>query len=387
MNRFFNILSLLPFIFFTFISLSSAADNNCEGVFSDVSASYNLCENIEFLYKQGVLNYYQPFYPDHPVSRGEFAQMVRRAFLIPVSTQGVNFPDVFIQNPYFDDILAIKNAKIVSGTNMGSYNPDQYLTRAEATKILVNSINYKFPNTITAKNSGTSSFKDLYNNDILHSFVFQLLLYSDSNQYRILNGFSDGTFKPSNFITRAQASKIISNSMIPLNLQKVKCSSKYCTDIKLNGFPVFDFNLEYYLFDLINASRIKYNLEPFTYNPNIALISDVWSTSMSSNKILSHNLNLTASLKSSGIDFKYNGENVATRTISDTNNPQKYYEAVNIIHQSIMNQSPPNDQHRQNILSQSYPFDQIGLSVIISKDYIDSSRNRIWVVENFIQTK
>lgn len=377
---------LILFFFFIFSSKSLANDNTCEGIFTDVSASYKLCNFVEYLYKQRVINYQEPFYPDKPVSRAEFSQMIRRAFMIPINMDGNKFPDVTVDNIYFNDIQTIKNAKIVSGTSSGNFKPEQNLTRAEATKILVNSINYKFPNTISTSIKINISFKDIDRTNSLYSYILQLLNYSNLNNYSIINGFSDNTFRPSTFISRAQAAKIISNSVIPLNLQKVSCSTKYCTDIKLNGFPVFAFELENYLIDLINSSRKEFGLQPFVYNGDISQIAYSWNNTMVLNNTLSHRSDLTSILKSSNIDFKYNGENVATRTIWEVNDPQKYFEAVKIIHQTIMDQKPPKDQHRQNILSQSYPFDQMGLSIIITKDFADTNKNRIWIVENFIQT-
>lgn len=365
-----------------------AYSQDCEGVFADVQIGNQFCPHIEYIYKQGIVDYSQVYMPDTNINREDFTHMVVGAFKIELDTNGVNFPDMSSEHEYYNEVLTLKNLKIISGTSAGLFKPDDPITRNEAAKIIINSINYKFPGTIAINTdlNDIPPFKDLDNINRLNSYIVDLYNYTNINQLNVINGFSDGTIKPQTNISKEQTAKILANLMIALRTQKWECSTRYCTDIKLEGFPVFDFELEMYLFDLINNSRVEKGIQPFIYNTGIAALSDNWNRSMAEQNILSHNLNFTSQLKNANITFLYNGENVATRTISDINNKKSYFEAVDFLHNTILSQLPPNDQHRQNIFSQSYPFNHIGLSVLITKDYLNPTRNRVWIVQNFIQT-
>jgi hypothetical protein len=116
-----------------------------------------------------------------------------------MSTLGANFPDSNTHG-YSREIEYIKNRNIVSGFSDGTYRPDSQITRAELTKIIINS---RFSTTEIDNCSESLNFPDV---DISNKFLNYICKAKEEG---IIIGYSDGTYKPNNNITFAEASKII----------------------------------------------------------------------------------------------------------------------------------------------------------------------------------
>ena len=107
------------------------------------------------------------------------------------------FSDVQTENVFYEAIKFVKNNKIVDGYSDGSYKPDSKINRAEFTKILILSA---FKSEITTPIE--SPFKDTPIGDWFVPFV------SLAKVKGIIAGYPDGTFKPSQNISIAEALKI-----------------------------------------------------------------------------------------------------------------------------------------------------------------------------------
>lgn len=96
---------------------------------------------------------------------------------------------------------------IVEGTGNGLYSPNQEITRAEFASIIVRALGLKLEN-------GSSPFAD----------VSASSWYAGSIQtaydYKLINGFKDGTFRPEDKITREQAMVILSKAMTLTGLKE-----------------------------------------------------------------------------------------------------------------------------------------------------------------------
>jgi len=87
---------------------------------------------------------------------------------------------------------------VISGKRMGEYEPNGSLTRAELTKISVNSFGIETPASVSQ-----NPFKDVDQNLWYSPYI---TVARDNN---IVSGYSDGTFRPNEFISRVEALKII----------------------------------------------------------------------------------------------------------------------------------------------------------------------------------
>lgn len=101
------------------------------------------------------------------------------------------------QHIFEDEVLKAFESNLVKGYSDGSFRPDQPISRAEALKILLGDL---IPKDYSSSNL---YFSDYSQND----WFFQYLNYSKENN--IVNGYSDGTFKPGNFISIAESLKIL----------------------------------------------------------------------------------------------------------------------------------------------------------------------------------
>ena len=115
--------------------------------FSDVPLSHTFYEDIMDLKGAGVINGYGDgtFKPDNFVTRGELSKFIFNAakLLNPDKFQGNNtggsdFSDVGSNNTFYTFIKSLKNLGIINGYGDGSYKPDQYVTRGELSKFIIN---------------------------------------------------------------------------------------------------------------------------------------------------------------------------------------------------------------------------------------------------------
>ncbi|MFZ3580397.1 S8 family serine peptidase [Virgibacillus sp. DJP39] len=146
--------------------------------------------DISFLAEKQIINGYpdNSFHPNESIKRSESASMIVKEMDLPL--EGSDFPDVSESHWASGYIGAASKAGIITGYNDGDFIPNAYLSREEMAVILVRA--YKL--------SGSSSmtFSDLNSESWSYSYVEKLV----ANE--ITTGYSDGTFRPKNDITRAE---------------------------------------------------------------------------------------------------------------------------------------------------------------------------------------
>lgn len=163
-------------------------------------------------------------------------------FALPlVGTVSAAFPDVPEDHMYSDAINYVQEQGVISGFSDNTYRPEDSITRAEFTKIIIKT---KYP-WAGDRSLSFEEVVDVYEKNSLHSCFFAMegiSFYSDfkdvepiywdriylgedergGNEFSvytciakgkdILNGYPDSTFRPDNSITFGEASKIISNA-------------------------------------------------------------------------------------------------------------------------------------------------------------------------------
>lgn len=163
------------------------------------------------------------FSPDRQISRYEFLKMVLLSTCIKLRTSAnreqKEFTDirkVADANENYDGafrryvIYTAAHFKIVegyadpNGDSLGlMFRPDSPVSRAEAVKILSLAAHLNF----TESSNSTVSFSDVSGSDWFQPYV------ALAAERGIVSGYDDGTFKPHNPITRAEAAKIIEVTM------------------------------------------------------------------------------------------------------------------------------------------------------------------------------
>ncbi|MDD5197842.1 MAG: S-layer homology domain-containing protein [Candidatus Gracilibacteria bacterium] len=126
----------------------------------------------------------------------------------------VGFSDVPSNHPYVTAINFLKSKGIVSG-NDNKFSPDATITRAELLKMVFGAAE------TTLVTDSSNHFSDI------DPTSWQAAYANTAKVNKIIGGYSDGTFRPNNPITRAEAFKIIINTFYTEALDTV-------------SFPVFD---------------------------------------------------------------------------------------------------------------------------------------------------
>ena len=150
---------------------------------------------------------YGNFNPDKPITRAEMAAIIAR--ITRVYGQYPDFTDVASDAWYRNDVRNVAFAGFFDGYDGGKFNPDGYITRAEAAAV----ISRVFP----GRGDGKSPFSDSVP-------AWAEPYVSAVAAGGIMTGYDDGTFRPQNNITRAEVAVMLDNVIKNIHL--------YDTDIK-----------------------------------------------------------------------------------------------------------------------------------------------------------
>ena len=102
---------------------------------------------------------------------------------------------------YKEAVDVISSLKVVDGYTNGSFNPTATLTRGAAAKIICNMI--LGPTTASALGATSAPFKDVPVSNVFSGYI------AYCSQAGIINGYSDGTFKPAATVTGYQFMKML----------------------------------------------------------------------------------------------------------------------------------------------------------------------------------
>lgn len=169
--------------------------------FSDVSENHFAFEAIQYLSSKGIVKGYNDgkFYTDRTITRAEFAIMINRALGYSTDEYKHSFVDFKEDAWYAGELASALNKGITKGFTDGTYRPDAYIPREQASVMINNVLE---TNGIFVSES--LSFKDL---DSIIAWAVDSV--SSNVGAGIISGYTDNTFKPKQLITRAEAAVLI----------------------------------------------------------------------------------------------------------------------------------------------------------------------------------
>jgi len=130
------------------------------------------------------------------------------------------------------------------------------------------------------------------------------------------------------------------------------------------------------VFNAINASRRGAGLRVLTWNSGLQTSAQQHNQAMASSNTLSHQApgetDLGKRESSAGVFWWWAGENIAMSSSLTA-------RAALDLESAMVNEQPPNDGHRQNILAGN--AQAVGVSVLF-----DAAHHRLWLTEDFAQT-
>ena len=139
------------------------------------------------------------FRPDDNMTRAEVAQMFYNLLNNKNVAITASFSDVSSDAWYAEAVNTLASLGIVTGEGNDRYAPDRSISRAEFTAIAM-----RFADLATG---GENVFSDVAENTWYYDYVV------GSIQYGWINGYSDGTFRPENTITRAEVTTIVNRML------------------------------------------------------------------------------------------------------------------------------------------------------------------------------
>jgi alpha-tubulin suppressor-like RCC1 family protein len=170
--------------------------------FIDVPYGHRNYIHINALVDLGIINGYSDntFRPNNTLTRAQAAIMIVRA--AGLSTEGVSssFTDVPPSHAAYKFISAAYQIGIINGYSDGTFRPNANVTRAQIAIMVQRAFNVQASETII-------TFTDVPEGYAPKKFIETLA------SQKIVNGYSDGTFKPLNNVTRAQFSTMIYNAI------------------------------------------------------------------------------------------------------------------------------------------------------------------------------
>ncbi len=129
------------------------------------------------------------------------------------------------------------------------------------------------------------------------------------------------------------------------------------------------------VFQAINQSRAANGLPPLKWSNALAKSARQHDLAMQAANTLAHQLPGEADLgtreSQQGVNWTFAAENIGETTEQSVN-------GALALHQAMMNEKPPDDGHRQNILSTRANI--VGVDVLI-----DSQHGKLWLTEDFAQ--
>ena len=170
-----------------------------EKKFTDVKDSHWAYEAVKYLANNFVISGYLDgtFKPENNITRAEFAKIIISATNKFDSEATSSFKDVDSENWHYAYVSTAYSLGYITGYPDGSFRPDANITRADICTI-VNRVLKSTPS------ENTEKFKD---DDSIPSYAKDAV-YALSSM-GIINGYSDKTFAPKTYATRAQTAKII----------------------------------------------------------------------------------------------------------------------------------------------------------------------------------
>ena len=148
------------------------------------------------------------FRATEPVELGEVTATLSNSASYPISYMPVHtsgdksiFPDMTPAGWYESAVYNLFFLNVVNGYPDGTFKPNELITRAEASKMLALYLN------IADGGQDESIFPDVTKEHWAGAYITSLAAVG------LLQGYPDGTFKPEQYITRAEAAVIISRSL------------------------------------------------------------------------------------------------------------------------------------------------------------------------------
>lgn len=154
---------------------------------------------INYLFKNCIVSgkTFDTFAPDDFATRAEVLKIALKSNNFPLENYQDLFLDVKSSDWFSGFIMSGLKNKIIQGYENKTFKPNQFITRAEALKIIFEAKGGEF------LNGGNGIFSDANSNDWFYKYI--TLAFSKG----LISSFPGQLLKPNQFITRGEVAKIV----------------------------------------------------------------------------------------------------------------------------------------------------------------------------------
>jgi len=161
-------------------------------------------------------------------------KFVKGKRIVEQPIEGSLFKDLPDNHPAFQAIKLLNQQDVIKGYNDQSYRPDNQVTRGQAAAIINRVLEYS--------STGTNSFNDVGNSNAFAGDI------SAIEHAGIIKGYTDGSFRPYEPMTRAQMAVILDRAFdLSGKTQVSTASSKVYNDIPVSYWASEAINSLYHL--------------------------------------------------------------------------------------------------------------------------------------------
>lgn len=139
------------------------------------------------------------FRPDEYITRAEASSMLSRAIELNNTSENIEFSDVYEGTWFYNDVKLLSADGMIKGYEDGTFRPENKITRAEFVSMLLGETDEKY--------YAFSVFKDI-EDDFWYTDKVRL---ASAKGY--ITGYEDGTFRPDAYITRAEVVTIMNKAL------------------------------------------------------------------------------------------------------------------------------------------------------------------------------
>ncbi|WP_394188527.1 S-layer homology domain-containing protein [Paenisporosarcina quisquiliarum] len=345
MKRIVMYLTTIIFIF----SLSNS-NASAETRFSDVPTSYWAHTSIDYVANLKIVNGYEDgtYRPKDPITRSQAAKLLASALKLDLSTlYSPKFQDVSKNHSAYNEIAKLTELGIFQ--NKTYFNPNEYLTRGQMSKIVSEGFNIVVDDINKHKFRDVS--KDYWAYDYIHTIA----------EVKIASGVDQFHFDPTGYVTRAHMAAFIHGALefkkIELRYQAVYdyVTSKYI--FSENEFPSYSNKT----IELINVERKNQGLMPLVMDKELSQVALIKANDLAENGYWEHYSPIYGPPWEMAANFDYSyksfGENIA-----------RTYRTPEDVVVAWMD----SEGHRANILKDNYTRVGVGVTK-------DNNGNFYWV--------
>jgi hypothetical protein len=361
----------------------SAASLFANANFGDLPTKHPYNRSIQYLQNKNIIKGYSDntVRADRLINRAEFLKLLLEGFNTPLQAGSQCFSDIDGSAWFATYVCTAKTKGIVNGLPDGSFQPGRNINKAEAIKIIVNTIG--IPQKIVE-----SKFSDVTHDDWFHPFV------TTGEEGNFLEE-KESHFNPGENYSRGQVSEILYRVLSAQDQnQTVYTGSDSSNDLSESDKNILKWQL--FAFDHINQLRADNGIDPIKINPLLNEIAKAHSQDMALNiKTMSHDGSLgeqaherikegkvpqIGSTVHTTLPFPKNigwsGENVGMRNIQNfENNAEK---ALISQHEWFMDEAIDVANHRTTMLSTLFPFTEVGIGLSLDE------QGNLWITEDYI---